>query len=174
MNIGTDTEPVLEFNIPMGEPGKDASTTAVYGGLYHDGQQLLTLTAPETYEAIAMNTAMPAQGMGVNVSTLTIQEPGNYEVSYDVSAQANTDSTLRVAVRNNGTVLPETQDTQRLLRGGDTSLYVGRFTSQALVSLAPGDNLDLAIAAVGQVSGDITVTTNGYANTALIVKRLSE
>ena len=71
-------------------------------------------------------------------------------------------------------MLPETQDTQRLLQGGDTTLYVGRFDSQVLVNLMPGDRLDLAIAATGQVNGNINVTTGGYANTTLIVKRLSE
>ncbi len=175
MNIGTDTEPVLEFNIPMGEPGKEASAVSAYGGLYQDAQQQLTLTAADTYEPISMNTAMPAQGIAASANgTLSIQEPGDYEVSYNVSVQANAPSTLRVAVRNNGTVLPETQDTQRLLQGSDTSLYIGRFASQALVRLAAGDTLDLAIAAADQVSGDINVTTGGYANTALVVKRLSK
>lgn len=175
MNIGTDTEPVLEFSIPMGEPGKDGSAIAAYGGLYQNGTQQLTLTTPDAYQPFSMNTAMPARGVVASTDgSLSIQEPGDYEVSYDVAVQASTAGTLRVAVRRNGAVLPETQDTQRLLQGGDTTLYVGRFDSQALVNLMPGDRLDLAIAATGQVNGNINVTTGGYANTTLIVKRLSE
>ena len=159
----------------MGEKGTAGSGISAYGGLYHDGQQQLDLTTPEAYEPIAMNAAMPARSMAANAnSALTIQEAGDYEVSYDVAVQANTPSTLRVAVRNNGVVLLETQDTQRLLQGGDTSLYVGRFSAQAIVNLVPGDNLELAIAAVAGVSGNIEVATSGYANTTLIVKKLSE
>ena len=175
MNIGTDTDAVLEFNIPMGEKGIAGSETFAYGGLYHDGEQQLALTAPDVYEPMQLNMAMPTRGVIANTNgMLSIQEPGDYEISYDVAAQANTTSTLRVAVRKNGAVLPETQDTQRLLQGGDTSLYVGRFSAQAIVNLASGDNLELVIAAVGGVSGDIRVTTGGYANTTLIVKKLSE
>ena len=102
---------------------------------------------------------------------MTVQQTGNYEVSYHVRIGANAPVTIALAVRSNETVLPQTESTWTLT---ENSSYTTNAAASAIVPLTAGRSLDLAASITSALPGNLRVTLGGNANTMFTVKKLSQ
>ena len=160
---------------PTGPSGTSASGLSAYGGLYHSGTQLVFFTAADTEVQISLNTAMPLYNVtaGGN-NTLTVQQAGDYEITYQILLNTSSAVTAAVAVRRNGTAIASTRGSQTMAIDDTTSLaYDGRLSCDAIVSLAAGDVLDLTISILRTLPSGLDAVINGNANASLTVKKLN-
>ena len=148
---------------PTGPTGP-ANGLSAFGGAYNTAAQTLTLT-PDTPEQIPLATAMPALGVtNAPANSITITEPGDYEIDYYVSVDPAATGDIAVSVRKNNTNLPEATLTRRLT-GNEQAFFNG----SVITTLAANDVLDLAI-----TSGNGgTATLDDGTNASLSVKKLN-
>ncbi len=161
---------------PTGENGADGATgptgpagaTGVanlnaYGGLYNATPQTLNLTLGGTTQLPIAET-MPLKNVTYTpANSITVNNAGVYEINYYTNVSAALGTTVTLAVRRNGTAIPQAT-ISRVLSVGVGSLYNGSFT----ISLNAGDVIDMAISALLAVG----VTLGGGVNTTLTVKQL--
>lgn len=169
-NSGTPQNAILNFTIPAGN-----GSTGAYGGLYNSATQTVTPTTAGTYTQLLLNTAMPLSGITTaTANTLTVTTAGNYEISYNISVTANESATLQVAVRSNGTVIPQTVTSHVLASNGlATPTYNAIFNTTVIAALAAGSVLDLAVAAIGTVPAGLSATIGAAGDASITVKKLS-
>lgn len=148
---------------PAGPTGP-ANGLSAFGGAYNATAQTLTLTA-DTPEQIPLATAMPALGItNAPANSITITEPGNYEIDFFTSVDPAATGDIAVSVRRNNTSLPEATVTRRVTGNEQTF-----FSGSVITALAANDVLDLAI-----TSGNGgTVTLDDGTNASLSVKKLN-
>ncbi len=109
-------------------------------------------------------TSMPLKNVtAAPVNSLTATVAGVYEVNYYTNVSAALGTTVTLAVRRNGTAIPQATVT-RALAVGVASLYNGSF----LITLNAGDVIDMAISALVAVG----ITLGGGVNTTLTIKQL--
>lgn len=158
----------------QGEPGADGENVlSAYGGLYNTAVQPLTFTAVNTYIPLALNMIMPIKNVTVTGNTLVINEAGDYEINYNVLVNASASVDMAVTVRSNGAVIPSTRGTQTLTYSAETGLtHDGLFSGSAIVTLAAGDVIDIAISVINTLPTGLNAVVNNYANSTLSVKRL--
>lgn len=159
---------------PQGVPGADGENVlSAYGGLYNTAVQPLTFTAVNTYIPLTLNMIMPIKNVTVSGNTLTINEAGDYEINYNVLVSASASVDMAVTVRNNGAVIPSTRGSQTLTYSAEAGLtHDGLFSGSAIVTLAAGDVLDIAISVINTLPTGLDAVVNNYANSTLSVKRL--
>ena len=92
-----------------------------------------TVTMPSIMPTLNVNTA-------ANANALTITNAGDYELTYNVAAGVNNAGNLTLAVRNNGTVIPQTAQTLTLTANNDKT-----FGNSVIVTLAAGDVIDVSL-----------------------------
>ena len=92
-----------------------------------------TVTMPSIMPTLNVNTA-------ANANALTITNAGDYELTYNVAAFVNNAGNLTLAVRNNGTVIPQTAQTLTLTANNDKT-----FVNSVIVTLAAGDVIDVSL-----------------------------
>lgn len=97
-------------------------------------------------------------------NSINISSAGAYEINYYINLSAAVATTVTMAVRVNGTNIPSTIIT-RGLSVGVSSIYSG----STIVTLAPGDVIDIAVSALLTVG----LTLGNGVNASLSVKRLS-
>lgn len=147
---------------------------AAYGGLYNAATQPVTFTAANTYVPVALNTALPAKNVTTTGNTLVIPQAGDYEISYNLLMSTNAAADIGVAVRNNGTIIPQTRGAQTLAIDDTTTLaYDGRLSGSTIVTLPANSVLDLAVAVLNTLPTRFNAIINGNANTTLTVKKLN-
>lgn len=161
---------------PQGKPGPPGPAGAVpaYGGLYQAGVQFVLFPAADTDAQVRLNTPMPLKGMTAGeANTLTIQEAGDYEITYNVLLSASRAVDVGIGVRRNGTIIPQTRGFQTLAVDDATPLtYDGRLSAFTIVTLAAGDVLDLAIRVLRTLPANLDAIINGYSNASLTVRKL--
>ncbi|MEM5818342.1 MAG: hypothetical protein AAGU16_10835 [Desulfitobacterium hafniense] len=96
-------------------------------------------------------------------NSITIVTPGTYEVSFMLRGSVSLGASTTVAVRLNGTDIPSLTNTQLLTLGADSE-----FSGSALVTLAAGDVLDLAVSALLALS----LTLADGTNATLVAKKI--
>lgn len=158
----------------QGVPGADGENVlSAYGGLYNTAVQPLTFTAINTYVPLTLNMIMPIKNLTVSGNTLVLNEAGDYEINYNVLVSASASVDMAVTVRNNGTVIPSTRGSQTLTYSAEAGLtHDGLFSGSAIVTLAEGDVLDIAISVINTLPTGLDAVVNNYANSTLSVKRL--
>lgn len=163
---------VLDFTIPAGIPGPEG--VEAYGGLYHSAVQLVFFTAVNDYVQVRLNTPLPLKNVATSGNnTLTVQESGTYEINYNVLLNASQAITAGIAVRRNGTVIPETRGSQTLAVDSDTTLtHDGRLSASTIVNLTAGDILDLAVQVVNNLPANLSAIINNNVNATLTIKKL--
>ena len=97
-------------------------------------------------------------------NSITVVEAGIYEITYSSTLSAALGTTVTLAVRVNGTNLPETE-ISRVLAVGVGSLYSGN----TIRTLAAGDVVDMALSALLAVG----VTLGSGVNATLTLKKLN-
>ncbi len=160
---------LLNFTIPQGPTGPigptgPANGLSAYGGRYNNtgGNISLGLATPTQ---IPLTNNMPSLNASYNVdNSITIRETGVYEITYFSNLSVTLGTTVTIAVRANGTNIPQTV-ISRVLTVGTSSTYSG----SALVSLSAGTVIDMAISALVSLG----VTLGSGTNTSLIVKKLN-
>lgn len=158
----------------QGVPGADGENVlSAYGGLFNTAVQPLTFTAVNTYIPLTLNMIMPIKNVTVSGNTLVLNEAGDYEINYNVLVSASASVDMAVAVRSNGAVIPSTRGTQTLTYSAEAGLtHDGLFSGSAIVTLAEGDVLDIAISVINTLPTGLDAVVNNYANSTLSVKRL--
>ena len=146
-----------------GPTGPTAGLNA-YGERYNDTSELIDIT-------LAGETQIPLPNSAPNLNTtytpensITIEQAGTYEINYYSNMTAAVATTVTMSVRNNGTDIPSTV-ISRALSVGVSSIYSG----SAIVELAAGDVIDMALSALLAVG----VTLGTGVNATLSVKRIN-
>lgn len=157
---------LLNFTIPQGPTGPTgpAAGLAAYGGKYNTATQTLNL-------GIGTQTQIPLPSNMPNLNTtytpansITVAQAGTYEINYYSNISVALGTTVTLAVRQNGTNIPNTV-INRVLSVGVGSIYSG----SVIVTLAAGDVIDMAISALLAVG----VTLGTGVNSTLSVKKLN-
>lgn len=135
-----------------------------YGGLYNATPQTLNLTLGGTTQ-LPIAATMPLKNVSyAPANSITVSAAGVYEINYYTNVSAALGTTVTLAVRRNGTAIPQAT-LSRVLAVGVGSLYNGSF----IITLNAGDVIDMALSALLAVG----VTLGGGVNTTLTVKQLS-
>ncbi len=133
INSGTSAEAVFDFTFPPG------GEIPAYGGVYSTSEQTINVLT-DTQNQVIMAGVLPNNGVTIATNTITADTAGDYEVYFIIQASMSAATTLRAAVRINGTDVPQTVVSRLPGTAGD-----GILTISTLVSLAAGDVVDLAI-----------------------------
>lgn len=146
---------------PTGPTG--TANLNAYGGAYNTTPQTLNLTVGGTTQ-LPLPSTMPFKNVANSpANSITAAVAGVYEVNYYTNVSAALGTTVTLAVRRNGTAIPQATVT-RVLSVGVGSLYNGSF----LIALNVGDVIDMAISALLAVG----VTLGGGVNTTLTIKQI--
>ncbi len=134
------------------------------GGLYNTTPQTLNLTIGGTTQ-LPLPSAMPLKNVtNTPANSLTVGTAGVYEINYFTNVSAALGTTVTMAVRRNGTAIPQAS-ISRVLSVGVSSLYSGSI----IIALNAGDVIDMALSALLAVG----ITLGGGVNTTLTVKQIS-
>lgn len=160
---------------PTGPTGPTGSAIGVYGGLYNSSSQLVFFTAADTYVKLNLNTALPSNQVTPNAdSTITVNETGTYEINYNILMSTSAAVDVSAAVRDNGTVIPQTRGSQTLAIDDTTNLaYDGRLSCSTIVNLTAGDILDLVVLVLRTLPTGLDAAVNGNANCTLTIKKIN-
>lgn len=160
---------------PTGPTGPSSIVDTVYGGIYNPSTQLVFFTAPDTYVQVRLASALPSNNVTPNANnTLTIEETGTYEISYNILLSTSAAVDAGIAVRNNGIVIAQTRGSQTLAVDSTTTIsYDGRLSGTTLVNLQSGDVLDLAIQIIRTLPTGLDAVINGNVNATLVVHKVS-
>ncbi len=96
-------------------------------------------------------------------NSITASEAGVYEINYYTNISVALGTTVTLAVRRNGTAIPQAT-VSRVLSVGVGSLFSGSF----MIALDAGDVIDMALSALLAVG----VTLGGGVNTTLTIKQI--
>lgn len=144
-------------------PTGPANGLNAYGGKYSDTPQTITLGIG-TQSQIALPSTMPNLNTTYTpANSITVTQAGTYEINYYSNVSVALGTTVTLAVRNNGTNIPDTV-ISRVLSVGVGSIYSG----SVIVTLTAGDVIDMAISALLAVG----VTLGSGVNATLSVKKL--
>ena len=124
---------------------------------------------------VRLNTALPLRMVTANSNnTLTIQEAGDYVVSYNLLMNASKPVTISAAVRNAGVVIPTTRGSHTLALDSTLNIsYDARLSCTTIVSLAANSVLDVVTSVVNTLPENLDAVINGYANATLAVWKLN-
>ncbi len=145
-------------------PTGPANGLNAYGGKYSDAPQTINLGVG-TQTQIALPSAMPNLNTTYTpANSITVTQAGTYEINYYSNVSVALGTTVTLAVRSNGTNIPDTV-ISRILSVGVGSLYSG----SVIVTLPAGAVIDMAISALLAVG----VTLGSGVNASLSVKKLN-
>ena len=134
-----------------------------YGGRYNTMAQTLGL-AVNSPRMLPLPDLMPAENVTFNLpDSLTIEEPGIYEINYMFNASSSLGAAVTLSVRNNGVIIPSTEETH-ILAIGVESIYSG----SVLETLSAGDVLTVEV----ESSLELTLTLSSGVTATLSVKKL--
>lgn len=145
---------------PTGPTGPAGTGLDAYGGRYSTIDQTFTTTAG-TPTQIELANAMPTLDIDIttNTNALTINDAGDYELTYNALAEVDNAGNLTLAIRNNGTNIPGTVQTLTLTANESES-----FGGSIVVTLTAGSIIDLALTST-------TDTTDGTVNQASLTAK---
>jgi len=150
---------------PLGPTGPSNGISA-YGGRYNNTSQTVTIGVG-TQTQISLANTMPNRNVAyTTANSINISSADVYEINYysNLSAAVATTITITMSIRVNGNNIPSTIIT-RALSVGVSSIYSG----STIVTLAPGDVIDIAVSALLSVG----LTLGNGINASLSVKRLN-
>ena len=149
---------------PTGPTGPTGTANLnAYGGLYNATPQTLNLTVGGTTQ-LPMAETMPLKNtVYTPANSITASEAGVYEINYYTNLSVALGTTVTLAVRRNGTAIPQAT-VSRVLSVGVGSLFNGSF----MIALDAGDVIDMALSALLAVG----VTLGGGVNTTLTIKQI--
>ena len=160
---------LINFTIPRGETGETGPTGPAaglnaYGGKYNTTPQTLNLVIGSATQ-VPLPTSMPNLNTTYTpANSITVAQAGSYEINFFSNASAAVATTVTQSVRINGTNIPSTV-ISRALSVGVSSIYSG----SVIVTLAAGDVIDMALAALLAVG----ITLGSGVNASLSVKKLN-
>ena len=141
-----------------------AGGIAAYGGGYNSEPQTLSLVIG-SFQQLPIPNAMPQLNVtNTPANSLTVAEAGVYEINYMFNASASLGAQVTLAVRQNGTAIPSTEEVH-LLAIGIESIYSG----SVIYPLNAGDVIDMGISALLA----LTLNLGTGVTVALSLKKLS-
>ncbi|MDL2206518.1 hypothetical protein LJC33_06370 [Eubacteriales bacterium OttesenSCG-928-N13] len=145
-----------------------------YGGIYNASTQLVFFTQVDQLVQVRFNSTLPSQNVSYPGSnSLTVDVAGDYEINYNLLLNANELVNVSFAVRNNGTIIPQTRGAQSIAFDVELSLSAdGRLSGSTIASLAAGDTLDMVLSVINSLPANLDTALNGNINTCLTVKKL--
>lgn len=160
---------ILDFTIPQGITGPTGPTgpssgLSAYGGKFNNTSQTINLSVG-TQAQIPLASSMPnLRTTYTPTNSITVEQAGTYEINYYSNLSVAVGTTLTMAVRANGTNIPQTV-ISRVLSVGTGSIYSG----SVIVTLPAGAIVDMALSALLAVG----VTLGTGVNATLSVKKIS-
>jgi len=157
---------LINFTIPRGATGATGAANGLnaYGGKYNTTPQTLNLVIGSATQ-VPLPTSMPNLNTTyASANSITVTQAGTYEINFFSNASAAVATTVTQSVRINGTNIPSTV-ISRALSVGVSSIYSG----SVIVTLAAGDVIDMALAALLAVG----ITLGSGVNASLSVKKLN-
>lgn len=123
-----------------GPTGPAGTGLEAYGGRYSTAEQNFTTTTG-TPTQIEIANIMPSANISTATpNSLTINEDGTYELTYNALVEVNNAGNLTLAIRNNGTNISGTIQTLTLTANESES-----FGGSIIVPLTTGNVIDLAL-----------------------------
>ena len=147
-----------------GPTGPASEGLKAYGGKYNNTEQIINLSITTPSQVPLANTMPNSNTTYTTENTITTSQSGTYEINYFINMSAAVATTVTIAVRNNGTNIPSAV-ISRALSVGKNLLYSG----SAIVNLASGANIDLAMSSLLAVG----ITLGTGVNASLTIKRLN-
>lgn len=132
-----------------------------------------TITTPNTYEQLTLNTEMPLLNTTTATNAITVQQEGDYEIAYHIGLTSTAELTFNVTARNNTTPITSSTTTQTAVETATGGTFVGEFANSSIVSLSANDVIDLAITTT-TAQGGATITVQANGDAILTVKKLNE
>ena len=137
-----------------GPAGESVAGLSAYGGKYNATQQTISLTA-STPVNVELPTSMPSADVTyAPANSITIVEPGDYEINYLTNLTSTNSGTVELAVRNNSNNIASATLTNRF-SDGENAIYSG----STIVTLATGDVIDMVVTSNEAVTGSINDAT---------------
>ena len=130
---------------PQGPAGPSGLTA--YGGRFSNTPQAIPLEE-SIAEQVALGGTMPALNESyVPANSITVAMAGSYQISFVIKAAASLAATVTAAPRLNGVYIPSLTVTSSLSAGTPSV-----FSASAIITLAAGDVIDLAVSSPSTVS----------------------
>ncbi len=148
---------------PTGMSGP-ANGLNAYGGKYNNTPQTLNLIIGSSTQIPLANSMPNLNTTYTPTNSITIIQPGTYEINYFSNVTAALGTTVTQTVRVNGTNIPSTV-ISRVLSVGVGSTYTG----STIVTLVAGDVIDMAVSAL--IAVGLTLGTG--VNATLSVKKIN-
>lgn len=162
---------ILDLYIPKSSSRTDLS---VYGGIYHDRLQLVTINAINEYVPLKFNSALASKNVITANNNITVLEPGIYEINYNILLIANRKIEVGIAIRKNEKVIPESRGTQTLDKVGSANIsYDARLSGTTLTQLNANNKLDLALQIVSNLPDNLEIIINNNINATLTLKKIA-
>lgn len=162
---------ILDFYIPKGSPDNNLS---VYGGIYHNRLQLVTINAINEYVPLKFNSALSSKNVTTDNNSITVLETGIYEINYNILLNANQKIEVGIALRRNEKAIPESRGTQTVDKIGSTNIsYDARLSGTTLTHLTAHDKLDLALQIVSNLPDNLEIIINNNINATLSLKKIA-
>lgn len=124
---------------PTGPTGIFAGLNA-YGGRYSTFVEVLNLGTSSPVQVPLLDISVLRNVDYSTLSSITIQEPGVYEINYVLNASTSSATTLTVAVRANGNDISGTKNAKNVPSQTNTT-----FCGTIFFTLKKGEVIDLAI-----------------------------
>ncbi len=129
----------FQFSIPKGPTGPSVEILA-YGGIYNTIEQTVTIQTANTPVSVVLPTSMPTRGVTTSTGKVTLEEGGDYLVSYSISLYADTAGKIKSYVRDNGNDITQSQIISEVSQN-ETILY----SNTVITTLLANEALDLVL-----------------------------
>ena len=136
----------------------------IYGGLYSNFPQMLTLPA-NTPSKIILPLNMPSANIAcLPANTLSILHSGDYMLSFYLSLSVSNAANISFSIQKNGIDIPSTIITKALSSGGNAT-----FNENVISSFSVGDIIDMTISS----SSITSITLGSGTNASLTLQKLN-
>lgn len=139
-NLGTETNAVLQFTIPQGQPGSGASPSSTALNAQNQDQELITVVLGGT--AIDLPIINYNNGLiPIGTDTFQVNVPGTYYFEYTVSTTVGL--LMRAGINRNGTIVPSSVDAP--------AIAANEFNMSGMLSLGSGEQIQLVLYGLASV-----------------------
>ena len=161
---------------PKGDTGPEGTSPSglkAYGGLYNESFQSLVISSSGSLVQVEFNKQMPLLNMSIDNNKIVINEPGVYEISYNLDITATDKQSYKAIVRKNSVAIDSSTTTKSATTTSTSGApYETNLRTNVIETLSNSDELDLVITTTISPSGTTTILGNGGCN--LIVKKIDK
>ncbi len=130
----------FRFSIPKGPSGEQGSGLAAYGGIYNNIEQTINIIAQSTPVPVILSNQMPVRNVDATRGNITINEDGDYVITYSVSVVADTAGTIKAYVRYDDLEISQSKITNKLAKD-----QVLTYSNTIITTLSATEVIDLVL-----------------------------